>query len=643
MNYIKKFSKTNNTVFHSENGEQGSSLIVVLVMMATMVAIAFGAIQVTQLNVSSSGAHKIGKQTFYSAEYGLDFAVNEIVQKFENLSIYTTSAEANTADPGNPNITEDYKGYDVTYSVTNPLDRFLYRTIVGNGTIFHYAYTFDIQSTAVSQTDNSTQTLNETIRILETPLVQYFAFYAGSGDLADLELYPGADMNIWGRMHANRNMHITARNGNNREIVIRNWDFNGNASPHFVTMAGEFRGTEKHSGNSWANTGTYLRYNNSGGTPAFNNAGHFRQIPNPVDSGNETEMEGCVPADNGFCGYLLVNERTYQAPDQTQFWRNGFYEGRSENPQNPRIDSMKILVDEDNPCTIRVWVSRPSLTEVTTEIINGGAARFHSDNTVFMAEQPIEDTSGTNTMWDGREQRWVDFTDIDLNLVGAWYLDYLNAEGLSWAGDGMLIYASRSGDGTGTDPVPFLNADPNRIEAFRLKEHPGSQPMVRVNTTFATDNPIYIQGDFNTNTTVGVALVSDATNILSNDFTTKGQANVNGNYEASTTTVNAAFFSGIIPNVAGSNNRVGGGLHNYARLHEDWLVGGDVPLNINGSFISLWQSSQATGTWCHGNNTECYVRPARNFGWDVRFEEPTFWPPFIPSIFSVERAGFLDG
>jgi len=26
----------------------------------------------------------------------------------------------------------------------------------------------------------------------------------------------------------------------------------------------------------------------------------------------------------------------------------------------------------------------------------------------------------------------------------------------------------------------------------------------------------------------------------------------------------------------------------------------------------------------------------------VRFQDPDFWPPFIPSIFSVERVGFLE-
>ena len=627
MNIKEKFSQINSFTSRRENVEQGSTLVIVLVMMVVMVTIAIGALKVTQMNVELSGAHKKGKQAFYAAEVGLDVAVNDIINEFENLSIYTTTA----ANGGTPGLSlNNYKGHNIYYNITNPLDRFLYRTVVGNGTIFHYAYTYNIQAEATSLTDNSKETVNEAIRILETPLVQYFAFYAGSGDLADLELWPGANMNMWGRMHANGDIWMKPYSGN---IILRNYDDSGNFAPHFMSMGGEFKAGRKFDSNgATSSSNNYMRINNNltvVGSPT--SSAEFLQIPPDVNAGNEVAQEAA------FNNYLLVNEKTYQAPSQTQFWRNGFYEQRSENPQNPRVDSMKIL---RTGAGIRVWVSRPSLTEVTDKIINGGTAILYSDDSV-MVNNPIEDETNANLMFDGRENRWVDFTNIDLNLLETWYLDYLTAEGLNWAGDGLLIYASRSGTGT----IPNPNSG-TRLEAFRLKVQAGSQPTLLANTTFATDNPIYIQGDFNTINTKGVALVADAVNILSNNFTTKGTSNVS-NYPATETTVYAAFFSGITPNTVGNgglSSAVDGGLHNYNRLHEDWRVGGtDIDLNISGSFVSLWQSTQATGTWCHGNSTQCYERPGRNFGWDVRFQNPDFWPPFIPSIFSVERVGFLEG
>jgi hypothetical protein len=628
MNIKEKFSHIYNVAFRRNTGEQGSTLVVVLVMMVTMVTIAIGALKITQTNVASSGAHKKGKQAFYAAEVGLDTAVNDIVQEFENLSVYTTSAAKNG---GNPEIDIVYSGYDVTYSITNPLDRFLYRTVVGNSTIFHYAYTFEINAKAISQEDNSSESLSETIRILETPLVQYFAFYAGSGDLADLELWPGTNMNMWGRIHANRDIYIRPYSGN---VVLRNYDMDNNFSPHFMSMAGTFKGKRKFDGGGTTDSKTYVRKNNNLtiiGSPTTSS--EFRKIPNDVNAGNEVTEEAA------FNNYLLVNEKALQAPGQKQFWRNGFYEDRSEDPQNSRVDTMKIIVDEADPTIIRVWVSRPALTEVTADIINGGTAQLTSDGS-NMVNNPIEDHSGTTTFYDGRESRQVDFTDIDLNLLHVWYLDYLTDNGLNWAGDGMLIYASRSG--TGTIPNPNNGT---RLDAFRFKVQGGSQPTLLANTTFATDNPIYIQGDFNTINTKGVAIVADASNILSNSFTTRCNGCMPG---ASETTVNTAFFSGITPNTAtsgGLSNADDGGLHNFARLHENW--GNPNTLNINGSFVSLFQSTQADGSWCHqgypNGGDSCYNRPTRAFGWDVRFEDPSFWPPFIPSIFSVERVGFIEG
>ena len=632
MNIRERFLKMKEVSFPRDNGEQGSTLVIVLIMMSTMLAIAIGAINITQLNVSSSGAHKKGKQAFYAAEVSLDTAVNAIVQEFEDFSVYTTTA----AKGGTPGISDTYNDHDIYYNITNPLDRYLYRTIVGNGTIFHYAYTFDIEATATSQTDLSKETLNETIRILETPLVQYFAFYAGQGDVADLELYPGAGMTIWGRMHANRDMYLTARN--NGDIIVRNFDNANNFSPHFLTMGGRFRGVQKHNtgGATWTDTDVMVRTNNNA---TFVNppSAEYREVPMLIDSANEVTEEA------NFNDYVLVNERSFQAPGQIQFWRGGFYEGKADNPGNPRIDSMTIIGSGPGATDIRVWVSRPTRTEVTTEIMNGTLINAGGTMTA-----PIKDTAfsttapGANYLYDRREGKRVDFTDIDLNLLGLWYEDYMASEGITWAGDGMLIFVSRSP--LQAPPAAWANAGTN-LQAIRLRQMGASQPRVRERTTVATDNPIYVMGDFNTVSTVGVALVSDATNILSNNFNNK-----NGPFGAvpgaSNTTVNAAFFSGVSVNqedgpVGPNGERMGGGMHNYARLHENW--GNANTLNFNGSFIALWQSSQASSPWCHWSPLGCYLRPSRQFGWDVNFQNPDYWPPFIPSIFSVERVGFLEG
>ena len=99
-----------------------------------------------------------------------------------------------------------------------------------------------------------------------------------------------------------------------------------------------------------------------------------------------------------------------------------------------------------------------------------------------------------------------------------WYAAYLAGLGLSPGGDGILIYTSRSPDSSFTNQAGSLQAIRLvRIDRFR------SIPELLDETTLATDNPLYVQGDFNSTNTKGVALVSDAFNILSNERIKKGE------------------------------------------------------------------------------------------------------------------------
>lgn len=598
--------------------EKGSTVIIFLFILSMLAALAVGALQVTSLNVESSNAQRNGKQAFYAAEVGLDLGIRDIIDQLENLTIYTTSADFG-GDADGWIFQNNYRNHNVKYKIENPLASYLYQTIVGNGIMYHYAHTFDIEGESASLKDNSKEALREQVRILETPLVQYYIFYGGSGNAADLEVLPGPVMNSWGRIHSNGDIYI----GTNNAFNLRNYDDGNNISPHFISAGGQIFAQRKNNGSAYNPSNVTVKIGNPG-TTAFNPT---RVIPaGGITDGNETAQEPL------FNDYVLINEQQYQAPGQTQFVRGAFYEGRSQVPGRPGIDGITI-VGRPADGGIRVFVSRPVLTEVTgfvtsVNLFGGGVLPF----------PPVRDntTNGTgpNTLCEDRQgDRFVDFTDIDLNLLGQWYIDYLTTQGLTLGQNGMLIYTSRSPDAAAGGPIPYLNNDA-RFEAIRLINAPGVAPQVWTNTTIATDNPVYIQGDFNTVNTRGVAIVSDAVNILSNAFGTK--ACNSGLSNANVTSINAALFGGNVPTPAGGGT-YSGGLENYPRFHERWS---GVNCNIQGSFINLWTSAQADGTWVYGGNR--YTAPGRNWGWDVRFGNPNFWPPFIPSIFSVERVGFLE-
>lgn len=623
--------------------ERGIALIVYLFVLATMSALAVAAIQITNLGLLTSESYRTGQKAFYSAEVGLDLAVNAIVEEFEDLVPYTISLDDPNADADGFITVENYRDYKVRYKVTNPLKKYLYQSSVGSSFIFHHAHTYDIEATAISLKDSSREFLKERIRILETPLVQYFMFYGQTGGGADLELFPGPEMNMWGRIHSNGDIYIGSsgdgRGGFSR-INLRNYDDQGNLSPHLMSASGKITTQFKYSGQSFDNT-VFVKTSNEGTTFSPTEA-----LPPTIDKSNESEQE------SRFNDYVLVNEPKFVTPSISLIERGGFYEKRAKNPKTNKIDSIIITGTGGlGSGNIEVSVSRPTLTNVTDLIKTG---RTTSGNSIPGLPFPIIQET-RNAFEDCREDdRSVDTTDIDINALQRWYVAYLASQGLSLGGNGILVYTSRSPDSS------FTNHNGN-LQAIRLVriDRFHSIPELLDETTLVTDNPLYVQGDFNSINTKGVALVSDAFNILSNDFVNHypgygsippnggkvcgyGQAVLFYYFRGSETTVNAAIFTGNV------HNRVtdGDGAHVFPRFHEWWHVKPNFPykasvLNILGSFINLWTSKQANSEWCPAGG-DCYSAPIRNWGWDVRFEDPNFWPPFVPSVFSVERVGFLE-
>jgi len=176
-----------------------------------------------------------------------------------------------------------------------------------------------------------------------------------------------------------------------------------------------------------------------------------------------------------------------------------------------------------------------------------------------------------------------------------------------------LIYATR------TDAVPAAGQSSATSHGIRLVN--GSQigpGGYAGGLAMVTNNPLYVQGDFNTINKRSVGLISDAMNILSNNWNDSNTSFSNRN--ATDTTINAGFISGTVPTTGSAYS---GGLENYPRFLENWSGRN---ANINGAFINLWNSQVATGQWSYGGNN--YTAPARNWAYDSSLK--TSPPPYGP-------------
>lgn len=173
--------------------------------------------------------------------------------------------------------------------------------------------------------------------------------------------------------------------------------------------------------------------------------------------------------------------------------------------------------------------------------------------------------------------------------------------------------------------------------------------------TIASENPVYIQGNWNApgafggvGTHVATAVLADSVTLLSNQFNDRNSflnAGVLNNRPAITTWYRLAIIAGKGRNFnqpAGTANDFGtdGGAHNFLRYIEDWDANGGQTINYRGSIASLYFSRQATGTYkcC----TIVYSPPTRGYNFDTEFLTPSLLPPRTPMFRDVNITGFAQ-
>src|SRR6266478_3632928 len=185
---------------------------------------------------------------------------------------------------------------------------------------------------------------------------------------------------------------------------------------------------------------------------------------------------------------------------------------------------------------------------------------------------------------------------------------------------------------------------------------PGAVPC---GLSITTENPAYIQGDFNANSagggfanaSVATSVAADAITILSvnwNDVNSFASPFNNAfARNGATTYVRTAVLAGKevsfqIPawdtvGIDGSQDfGTDGGVHNFLRF----LERGNGTLFYEGSIVSLFYSRQATGLFNSGGNN--YSPPTRGYQFDVNFLNPTLLPPRTPMFRDINTTGFTQ-
>jgi hypothetical protein len=194
---------------------------------------------------------------------------------------------------------------------------------------------------------------------------------------------------------------------------------------------------------------------------------------------------------------------------------------------------------------------------------------------------------------------------------------------------------------------------PLRTDAAATPASPGG-------FTVASENPVYIQGDYNSNAAdttwnatptnqnghAAAAVIADAVTLLSNDWRDlNSMLGVVTDRTANRKPISDSYYRVAIAGgknmtfqqPAGTSQDFGtdGGLHNFMRYLEDW---GGRTVHYKGSLVSLYFSTYDTGVFkcC----TVVYGVPARDYTFDSDFSSPGGLPPGTPLFRDVNSLGY---
>jgi hypothetical protein len=210
-----------------------------------------------------------------------------------------------------------------------------------------------------------------------------------------------------------------------------------------------------------------------------------------------------------------------------------------------------------------------------------------------------------------------------------------------------------------TMPVKALIARANRTPFFRraLKVVNGALGQLPNGLTIASENPVYVQGNYNSDgnfTTAGnvpASVIADAVTLLSNNWNDLNSFNDPWDVTAgasqriaTTTSYRMAVITGKgipFPQPAGTDASYGsdGGAHNFVRSLENWNSPNTVRHRYRGSMVSFFINRQAVGVFkcC---DQDVYQRGVREWSFDTDFLLPTKLPPGTPMFRDVNTLTF---
>ena len=189
--------------------QRGFILYLSIILMGLLSIIGLGYATVARVDVAVRDSAAKERDSFYAAEAGLNVGMAEYRNIFDNYGIPTGSDfDPRTLTLGNRTVEYELDPVPGTESCTDGIDPDCF-VAIPQGEKFAglnaLQYRYTILSTAINQHGQKEVNLGAEFDVHNIPIFQFAAFYA-----KDLEILPGPDMNLHGRIHTNGDLYLNA-------------------------------------------------------------------------------------------------------------------------------------------------------------------------------------------------------------------------------------------------------------------------------------------------------------------------------------------------------------------------------------------------------------------------------------------------
>ncbi len=527
--------------------ERGMATLIALIMVAMLTLLGLAALSTSDDEVTIAGNELQETRAFYAAEAGLEKVAAYMLSQFDSTGVPPTVMPTGSEYINNSLVT--YGAASDGPAITKDLSN---GTLAG---LHALVQSFSMTATATNAAMNTSVQLAQSFEAALVPIFQFAVFYDN-----DLEIAPGPDMTLMGRVHTNGNMWLQA--GSSLKM------------DSYVTASGNIRHGCKGAGS--VSNGDVLIKDGGGNYVSMKEGSGW------LESTDAHWYDSSVARWQGRVQDSTHGQAALNLPLSTTATGNPHkvIEGKTGNTDSyERKATLKFIDRTAYQDVAGAWVN------VTADMISKGIITFTDDK-----------------FYDGREGTWVDCMELDVEKL------YDESYGPT---NGVIYYSDQTSD----------------FPALRLN----NASELDAGLTVACENPVYVNGNYNSTSKKPAAILGDAVTFLSNSWDDSQSSSSVNSRMASNTTANVCYLTGNTETTASDYN---GGFENLPRFLEKWT---GKKFTWLGSAVNLWNSTQANSPWSYGSY---YTAPIQDWAFDADLDDPTNMPPETPMVRVFQRIGW---